>query len=150
VFCREEGQELAKLSANPALKGFEFFGTIKETGVDDEGLIDFSKEYPFPLYRDADLKFYEALGSRKLSLETWNPIRIFKGVFWIRNASKRVADKKLEGNLIGEGITKGGVIIFGKDGQQKYAYAEKTFEEFPSDDIIAAVQAVKAEQQSRK
>lgn len=150
VFCREEGLELTKLLSDPMVtEGFEFFGTIKETGVDDEGLLEFSKSYPFPLYRDADLKFYEALGNRKLKLETWNPIRIVNGFFWMRGAMKRVADKKLEGNLLGEGFKKGGVIIFGKDGTQKYAYAEKTFEEFPAADILAAMQVLKAEEETK-
>lgn len=147
VFCREEGVELVELNKNhPELQGFGFFGTIKETGVDDEGLIEFAKLYPYPLYRDADLTFYKALGDRRLTLETWNPIRIFNGVFWLREAMKRVGDRKLEGNLKGEGLTKGGVIIFGKDGTQKYAYAEETFEEFPTAEILAAVRALKAEQ----
>lgn len=146
VFCREEGLALVDLYKNPELQGFGFFGTIKETGVDDDGLLEFAKLYPFPLYRDADLTFYEALGNRRLTLETWNPIRIFNGVFWLREAMKRVGDKKLDGNLKGEGLLKGGVIIFGKDGKQKYAYAEETFEEFPSADVLAAIQALKAEQ----
>jgi hypothetical protein len=150
VFCREEGLELTKLLSDPMVtEGFEFFGTIKETGVDDEGILEFSKSYPFPLYRDADLKFYEALGNRKLKLETWNPIRIVNGIFWMRGAMKRVADKKLEGNLLGEGFKKGGVIIFGKDGTQKYAYAEKTFEEFPAADILAAMQVLKTEGENK-
>ena len=146
VFCREEGVALSDLSKDPELKGFGFFGTVKETGVDNEGLVEFAKTYPFPLYRDGELRFYEALGNRKLTMETWNPIRIVNGIFWLRNAMKRVSDRKLEGNLKGEGLKKGGVIIFGKDGKPKYAYAEETFEELPSAEILEAIKAVKAEQ----
>lgn len=138
---------MANLSAD--LDGFELFGVIKETGVDDEGLAEFNKDfYPFPLYRDADLKFYEALGNNKLiSSIPWNPFRIVKGFFFVREASNRVGEKNISGNLIGEGFTKGGVIIFGKDGKQKYAYLEGSLEEIPTEDIIAAAAAVKAEQQ---
>lgn len=121
------------------------FGVIKETGVDDEGLAEFNqKSFPFPLYRDADRAFYEALGNRKLSLP-WNPISMVKGMFFLRNVSKRVSEKNIEGNLTGEGLTKGGVILFGKDGKQKYAYPEETFSEMPVDDILAAAEAVKAD-----
>jgi AhpC/TSA antioxidant enzyme len=143
VFCREEGVELMKLAENPVLEGFNFLGIVKETGVDDEGLLEFGKSYPYPIYRDVDLKFYQALGNRKLSLETWNPLRIVKGMLWLRDAVKRTESKNLEGNLKGEGFLKGGVIIFGKDGTQKYAYAEETFEEFPSSDILAAIDVLK-------
>jgi hypothetical protein len=143
VFCREEGVELMKLAENPILEGFNFLGIVKETGVDDEGLLEFGKSYPYPIYRDADLKFYQALGNRKLSLDTWNPLRIVKGMFWLRDAVKRVEAKNLEGNLKGEGFLKGGVVIFGKDGTQKYAYAEETFEEFPSSDILNAIDILK-------
>jgi len=123
------------------------FGIIKETGVDDNGLMEFHNDFfSFPLYRDSDLTFYQALGNRKLSLP-WNPITIVKGLFYLRGVSNRVSGKKIEGNLTGEGMTKGGVIIFGKDGKQKYAYPEVTFEEMPVDDILAAAEAVKAEQQ---
>lgn len=106
--------------------------------------------YPYPLYRDADLKFYEALGNNQLmsmSSIPWNPLKILKGFSWVRSASNRVKEKNLTGNLVGEGLTKGGVIIFGKDGEQKYAYLEGQLEEIPKDDIIAAAAAIRAEQQ---
>mmetsp|Transcript_20437 Transcript_20437/g.33859 ORF Transcript_20437/g.33859 Transcript_20437/m.33859 type:complete len:82 (+) Transcript_20437:526-771(+) len=77
----------------------------------------------------------------------WNPFRIVKGFFFVRDASNRVTEKKISGNMVGSGFTKGGVIIFGKDGKQKYAYLEGSLEEIPSEDIIAAAAAVKAEQQ---
>jgi hypothetical protein len=46
--------------------------------------------------------------------------------------------------LIGEALVQGGIIIFGKDGKPKYSYEEETGSEIPSDDIIAALNAVKA------
>jgi hypothetical protein len=144
--CREEGQTLTKLSADEALKGFGFFGVVKETGVDDEGLFEFGKSYfPFQLYRDEDLTFYKALGNRKLSL-SWNPFSLVRGVFQMREVGKRMSAKKLEGNMKGEGLVKGGVILFDKMGQQKYAYREELMNDIPVDDILAAVKAIKAEQ----
>lgn len=144
MLCREEGLALSDLAAHPdqLLAGFGLFGTIKETNVDDKGLEDFTGFFPHPLYKDVNLDFYNALGNRKLKLP-WNPWTIFKGLFWIRSIQSRLKAKNIEGNLVGEGLTKGGVIIFGKDRLPKYAYAEETGEELPLADILAAVEAVK-------
>jgi len=135
-FCREEGQALTKLSTASELEGFNFFGVIKETRIDDKGLMEFGDYYPFPLYRDGDLKFYKALGNQKIRL-SWNPIRFVKGIFRIFKAIKRIRRKKIKGNLTGEGMKKGGVIIFGSDGIQKYAYTEEPLTEIPVNDILA-------------
>jgi len=144
VLCREEGLALSELAANPdlPLAGFGLFGIVKETGVDDQGLFDFTSFFSFPLYKDVNLDYYKALGNRKLSLP-WNPWTLLKGFFYVRGIGKRLKTKNIEGNLIGEGLTKGGVIIFGKDKKAKYAYAEETGEEIPLEDILAAVEAVK-------
>jgi len=134
---------LSKLSEEE--DGFKFFGVVKETGVDDEGLMEFHNVYfPFPLYRDANLKFYESLGDRKIKIPWRNPFKLVKGIFFVRRAAKRIKRKKIGGNLVGEGLTKGGVILFGKDGTQKYAYYEESLKEVPVDDILAAVEVLKS------
>ena len=124
------------------MEGFGLFGVIKETGVDDKGLSDFSTFYPFPLYRDENLDFYTALGNRSLSIPL-NPFKLASGMFSLFSIQKRLKKKKIEGNLTGEGIKQGGVIIFDKEGTAKYAYYEKTGSEIPVEDILAAIQAVK-------
>mmetsp|Transcript_6054 Transcript_6054/g.9175 ORF Transcript_6054/g.9175 Transcript_6054/m.9175 type:complete len:85 (-) Transcript_6054:218-472(-) len=78
---------------------------------------------------------------RKLKLTTWNPLRLYRGY---KDMSKRLKEKTLEGNLVGEGLVQGGIIIFGKDGKPKYAYEEETGSEIPVDDIVAALNAVKS------
>ena len=85
--------------------------------------------------------FYEALGSRKLSISTWNPFKIFKG---IRKIYKRLGRKNISGNLKGEGLVQGGIVIFDNSGA-RYAYREETGMEVPDDDIIAVVRHIKAE-----
>mmetsp|Transcript_7302 Transcript_7302/g.12730 ORF Transcript_7302/g.12730 Transcript_7302/m.12730 type:complete len:129 (-) Transcript_7302:967-1353(-) len=128
------------------MEGFGLFGIIKETGVDDEGLMEFYNDYfTYPLYRDVDLKFYEGLGNRKLSLP-WNPISLFKGVFEFRKVNNRLKDKNIGGNIKGEGLTKGGIILFDKNGKQKYAYLEETGDEIPLEDILAAMADMKTEE----
>lgn len=53
--------------------------------------------------------------------------------------------KNISGNMTGEGLIQGGIIIFDKDGKAKYAYREETGFEVPINDILAAVKMVKAE-----
>jgi len=85
------------------LAGFGLFGLVKETGIDDEGLIEFySKSFPFPLYRDEGLVFYnDFFNGRKLGLSTLNPLRLYRGY---KQMTARLNEKGLEGNLKGEGI----------------------------------------------
>ena len=144
--CREQGQQLTDLATKDdqnadLMKGFEMFGVVKEIGVDDEGLTEFYKNsFPFPLYKDDGLVFYnEFYGMRKLKLTTWNPVRLYRG---FKEMNARLKEKNLEGNLTGEGLVQGGIIVFGKDGKAKYAYEEETGKEVPMDDIVAALKVV--------
>jgi len=142
--CREEGKDLKEFASkdDSPLKGFELFGVVKETGIDDEGLAEFqSKYYPYDLYRDDDLVFYnEFLGKQKLTLTTWNPYKMFRGM---RAMGKRLKAKSIDGNLKGEGLVKGGVILFDKNGEARYAYKEETGMELPVHDIAAAALAIR-------
>jgi len=127
------------------LSNFGLFGVVKETGVDDEGLRAFQKDhFSYPLYRDLNLDFYRAFGDGKITnhLSWWtilNPYRIYKGM---KAVSKRMKSKNLEGNMIGEGLKTGGIIVFGSDGEPKYAYTEITGSALEIDDIVAALKDV--------
>lgn len=141
--CREHGQQLMQLAVKDnSLEGFELFGIIKETAVDDEGLTEFyNKYFPFPIYRDVDLKFYQALGDGKISdIFSYNPIRIFKS---FREIGKRIKEKDLEGNYVGEGLKTGGVIVFGADSDPKYMAVEQTGTALDEEALLAAVKAVR-------
>lgn len=120
---------------------------MKEVGVDDLGLQDFYNDYfKYPLYKDGSLSFYTALGTRKLGLSTWNPIKIFRGM---RAVGKRLAEKNISGNYKGEGLVQGGVIIFDATGKARFAYREETGSEIPIEDIIAVVKELRAESISK-
>jgi len=56
--------------------------------------------------------------------------------------NKRLKAREIEGNMKGEGLKQGGVIIFDKKGIVKYAYLEKTGDELPVGDILSAVRDV--------
>lgn len=121
------------------------FGVVKETGVDDEGLRAFQNDhYSFPLYRDENLDFYRAFGDGKItdSMSYWtllNPYKLYKGM---KEMGKRMESKNLEGNMVGEGLKTGGIIVFGSDGKPKYAYKEITGSPLETDDIVAALRDV--------
>jgi hypothetical protein len=151
VLCREQGLTLLALAAHDTkpLDGFGLFGVIKETGVDDVGLLEFAtKFFTEPLYRDTELAFYRALGDRRLSLTgmLWGMFVSKRSEY--KAMSKRLEDKEIEGNLKGEGLKQGGVIIFDKKGEPKYAYLEETGKDIVVADLVSAVQAVRLEQQS--
>lgn len=120
------------------------WGIVKETNVDDAGLAEFYHDYfTFPLFRDTSLAVYQAMGNRKLKLNTWNPWRLWKGY---RTMTKRLKRKNLSGNLKGEGLIQGGVLVFDKQGELRYAYEEETGSELNMDDVQEAIDAVRKEQ----
>lgn len=107
-----------------------------------EGLSEFQSQYfPYPLYRDESLSFYSALGTRKMGLKTYNPFKIWKDV---RGIGKRLKAKNIDGNYVGEGYVQGGIIVFDKNGEARYAYREDTGEEVPVNDVVAAARMVRS------
>ena len=51
------------------LEVFNIFGIIKETGIDDEGLVEYYYKYfTYPLYQDKLFAFYQALGNCKIGV----------------------------------------------------------------------------------
>jgi hypothetical protein len=127
-------------------KGFGVFGVIKETGVDDEGLLEFVLQFPDKLYRDTTLAFYEAMGGRKLSIMSMLYKFVVKRAE-MKELGKRMKEKNLKGNLKGEGKKQGGLVIFDKNGDPKYAFLEVTGNDLPVSDIIAAVNSVRSAQE---
>jgi hypothetical protein len=124
---------------------FAFLGGLQQ---DDAGLTDFYQDYfTFPLYRDGNLHFYRALGGGKITdnMSWWSIFKPWKIVKEMKAMNQRLSKKNITGTLKGEGLTTGGIIIFGTDGTAKYAYKEVTGYELDMDDVYAAVQAVREE-----
>lgn len=112
------------------------WGVVKETEADGEGVYEFHDKYfPFPLYRDDGLELYKALGNKKLGLKTWNPFRLFRGY---RTLAARLDKKNITGNLKGEGIVQGGILIF-TNGELKFDFPEDTGEPLDMDELNAAI-----------
>ena len=71
---------------------------------------------------------------------SWNPYKLWKG---FKEVSKRLKEKNIDGNMKGEGITTGGLVIFGVDGEAKYMYKEETGEPIDEELFLKAVRAVR-------
>jgi hypothetical protein len=128
-------------------KDFAFFGIIKEVGVDDGGLAEFSASY-YPgrqLYLDEALDFYHLLGDgtvRKMSLlrTLLSPIKLYRS---IKEIGRRHSEKGIEQNMKGEGLVQGGVVVFDSEAKPRYVYQEKTGDELPTEEILTAMREVK-------
>ena len=144
--CREHGRQLTVMATNnqELMNKFKMWGVVKETGVDDEGLSKFYNDYfTFPLFKDEGLVLYnDFFGKRKVGLTTYNPFKLYKGY---KEMTQRLNGKGLDGNMTGEGMIQGGLIIFDKEGNARYAYEEIIGDELEIDDIVAALEDVKDE-----
>lgn len=131
------------------MKGFGIAGIVKETGVDDEGLVEFSNHYfgKFPLFCDKSYAFYQALGDRK-SVEFPSLWAVLKG-FLFGGTWQRIKSKGITWNTKGEGVTKGGLVIFDNTGKPRYAYLEEMGHDLPVEAIIFALEALRREQSDK-
>lgn len=92
--------------------------------------------WPGPLYHDADKTFYKALGGGKVVkgnlLAFANPF----SAAWknARRATKSVKDS----NLVGDGLTMGGLFIVGTDGGVVFKHVEETFGQHASCEQVRA------------
>lgn len=127
------------------MNGWKMFGVVKEVGVDDEGLGAFYKDYfSYPLYKDDALFFYnEFFGKQSImKLSTYNPFKLYAGYKKIKN---RVKEKNLEGNMVGDGLIKGGVILFDSHGKARYAYVEEIGTELDMTQVIESMKALQSQ-----
>jgi hypothetical protein len=139
--ANKSSEEEKDATTSEFMKGFKLFGTVKEIGVDDEGLKEFYNEhFTYPLFKDDGLVFYnEFFGKRKIKLTTYNPIKLYKGY---KDMTQRLKEKKLDGNYAGEGLIQGGIVIFDKEGKVRYAYEEEIGKEIEMESIVDALKAI--------
>jgi hypothetical protein len=139
--ANKSSEEEKDATTSELMKKFKLFGTVKEIGVDDEGLKEFYNEhFTYPLFKDDGLVFYnEFFGKRKIKLTTYNPIKLYKGY---KDMTQRLKEKKLDGNYAGEGLIQGGIVIFDKEGKVRYAYEEEIGKEIEMESIVDALKAI--------
>jgi AhpC/TSA antioxidant enzyme len=148
VLCREHGLQLVQMYTDKADTPFHLWGIVKETGVDDAGLMEFHKTYfqMLPLYHDPQNAIYEAFGRRSiLKLRTWNPISIYRGFVDI---GRRLSAQNITGNYKGEGIIQGGILIFDSKGTLRFSINEEIGQPFSMDVIYKALRDVSSTETS--
>ena len=137
VLCHEQGQALKELIKEFPHQSVAAWAVIKETGVDDEGLLSlYQKHFPFQFFRDTDLAMYNALGDRR--------VRMITVARRYRSSKKRYRRKGFDGSIVGkgEGLILGGVVILDKRGIIKYAHQERFGLELPVEEIKRELQQI--------
>lgn len=60
---------------------------------------------------------------------------------------ERLKAKKIEGNMVGDGITLGGILVISPQNEVLFAYKEETGQEIPTAEIAAALASLAASQE---
>jgi hypothetical protein len=120
--------------------GANLFGIIKEvapvSGAETDeilGVSEFQSKYfhDYPVYLDSEKTFYSYLGDKSLlsqPLHSWNPFRLWSDYQYLKT---RLETKGIEGNLKGEGLLKGGLLIMKPPNEVFYQFEEQTGSEMP-------------------
>jgi AhpC/TSA antioxidant enzyme len=173
-FCRHQAGILTALvrqcpeyfaaDASTKQPRFQIFGIIKDSG-DEEGIVEFQRDFfPFPLYVDPSMAFYQALGDRKLSLsqilstkEAWKSLlcSAYESVFPTKpnkmarrasssSSSTSLDDKKaaVSSPSVSDGMVLGGLVIFNAHGRPVAMYPEQPGPTLPLGDVMQTLQAI--------
>lgn len=110
------------------------------------GVGEFQSKYFLnnPVYMDKDKVFYSILGNKSLlsqKLSTWNPWKLYSG---FSELTSRVKAKGIEGNLVGEGLLQGGVVIVSPTHGIVFLHNEQTGSELPFGEIGEALAQLNA------
>ena len=110
-------------------------GAVKETGTaaDEEILNFYQRFFRNPIYKDQKWNVYKALGGRKISL--------LSSIIGFVRSRKRFQAKNIPlspAGPAGDSFVQGGVLIFDKHGELRFAYNEE-FKEYDMDLLAAAV-----------
>ena len=150
ILCRENAKEISTRYKDKEFNGIKLYGVIKEVApvsgaeTDEElGVGEFQTKYfeNHPVYRDNDKKFYKYLGEKSLLSQpwhSWNPFTLYSDFVSMTN---RLKSKGVEGNLKGEGLLKGGIIVVSPSKGVVYRHEEVSGSEMPYDDIFAAARS---------
>ena len=112
------------------------------------GIADFENSYfCAPLYHDPERAFYKALGSKPLftlggiGKALLNPLKLRRE---LKGMGERMKGKGVEGNLRGDGLTKGGILVIGPDGDVKFTFYEDPGNGVPPEEAAKIIAAAKA------
>lgn len=116
---------------------------------DDLGIGVFDQQYFScgTLYLDEERTLYSLLGERKIGLPMGKVLNPFK---WgelkaeLKTMQARMESKGVDGNMKGDGLVQGGVLVVGPSPECEvlYTYLEETGSVLPVDEIEAAVKTL--------
>ena len=113
------------------------------------GVAEFEEQYFCgPLYlSDEDRTLYQHLGNQPiftlgtLARALLNP---FKARREMKEMGERMKARKIEGNMVGDGLVKGGVLCIAPSGEIKHTFYEDPGNGIPSEELAAIVSAAAA------
>jgi hypothetical protein len=142
VLCREEAIHLWNERAQFEALGVKLVCVLHEWKLREvEG---FAPEYfGGPVYFDEAKAFYATVHGGQVKrgnvLDLINPW----GRAWANMQRARASGTVKDSNLTGDGLTLGGLLLIGQDGQVAYSFAEKTFgDHAPFEEVLAACKKV--------
>lgn len=117
------------------------------------GVADFAEQYFCgPLFlSDEERTLYQYLGNQPiftlgtLGRALLNP---FKARREMKEMGERMKAKNIEGNMVGDGLTKGGVLCIAPSGKIEYIFREDPGKGIPQEAQDAIVNAVRSFQQA--
>jgi len=131
-------------------------GVVKELEKDDAppekrlGVAEFEKDYFCgPLYQDPEREFYKLLGSKPiftlggLGKALLNPLKVRRQ---LKEMGERQKAKGVEGNMQGDGLTKGGILVISPRDEILHTFYEDAGNGVPAEEcakIVAAVRSIK-------
>ena len=129
--CREHALQLSEFAANDG--GIALVATVKETGADNQDIIDFYQKYfHHSIYKDPTWGIYKAMGSRKIS-----GLGLVKGLV---TSIRRYKQKNIDYTVgKSDGWIQGGLLIFDRNGDLRFAYEENFGEELDLELLANAV-----------
>ena len=109
--------------------------------------MDRDKYFCGPLYHDPERCFWTALGDAPiftfgtLGKALLNP---FKFRADLKEMGERMKAKGLEGNMRGDGLAKGGILVIAPSGEVRHVFYEDPGKGVPADELTAIVDAAQA------
>ena len=146
----------AGLAANEGGSPLPVFAVVKEVEAPEEddvpaekmlGLSDFEEQYFCgSLYHDAERVFWTALGNKPiftfgtLGKALINPLKARREM---KAMGERMKAKSVEGNMVGDGLAKGGILVVAPGGDVKHVFYEDPGQGVPADEVDAILSAAK-------
>lgn len=135
-------EEYPSIPAVAILKEAETDATLAEEKK-NLGTADFASEHFTcgPCFVDDERTFWDELGNNiidfKLGRLFRNPLGVWRDLKAVGARLKEKGD--IQGNLVGEGAIRGGILVISPQSEVLYRYDEETGQEIPAAEIAAAV-----------